>query len=63
MVRECKIMNSIEETVEEAEPLKESIESDSKEIELQRLKDLYDKHLITKEVYESRQLDILKDKE
>ena len=63
MVRECKIMNSIEETVEEAEPLKESIESDSKEIELQRLKDLYDKDLITKEVYESRQLDILKDKE
>ncbi len=56
-------MNSIEETVEEAEPLKESIESDSKEIELQRLKDLYDKDLITKEVYESRQLDILKDKE
>lgn len=63
MVRGCKIMNSIEETVEEAEPLKESIESDSKEIELQRLKDLYDKDLITKEVYESRQLDILKDKE
>ena len=33
----------------------------TKEIELQRLKDLYDKDLITKEVYESRQLDILKD--
>ena len=60
---DVSVMNSAEETDKEAEPLIESIEDDSKEIELQRLKDFYDKDLITKEVYESRQLDILKDKE
>ena len=52
---------NLKEDSSEEKPLKESNESDSKEIELQRLKDLYDKDLITKEVYESRQLDILKD--
>ena len=52
---------STKEEAEQTEALTDKNKVDSKEVELQKLKDLYDKDLITKEVYESKQKDILKD--